>query len=701
MRRHEGLRAGVIAASTLVPLIGQAQNEPTPTPVAEEVVVTAQRRPERLSEVPISISVISGEQMTDAGIGGTTDLGQVTPGLQFSTNGAYAQPTIRGIGSSITSAGSDSNVAIYVDGVYMPNQNANFFELADVQQIEVLKGPQGTLYGRNATGGAINVTTRAPSNDLDGKLALSYGSFSERKVSGFLGGPLVEDTLLGSLAVNVGEDDGYVDNLFDGSKLASRRDRGGRGKLRWNASDALTFTLSGDFNDTRDLRGYSLKPLNGNVSIPNLVVSPDDREVSLNTRPEFHTRVKGGSLTATYDFDAALFTSISSWRDTDVDILTDLDRTAAANTWSSFEVAQETLTQEFNLTSQAEARFKWVTGVYYYDDDARQNNLRISGTQTVDSAQVTSETWAVYAQGDYRLFDQLTLIAGARYNSEKRGLHARRSVSSPREIETSDTFTSPTYRAALRYDFDNRSNVYASWSTGFKSGTYNATAFTTTPVDPENIDAYEVGYKYMASGLDVTAAAFYYDYKDIQVQAVTPATGLTTLSNAAAGESYGLEGQVGLPLNDYFTVTAGAAWTHATYSSFPNALLTTPRPTGGNTQGRGIATGNDMIRTPDVTANLTLAYAAPLWGGSVQASLNEYYNSGFYWEAGNRLKQKAYHLVNAQVGWEPESARWRISAWVRNLTDTTYQMYVVDTTAADAVSYSPPRQVGMTFEVRL
>lgn len=684
-----------------MPLATQAQTDLATTQIAEEVVVTAQRRPERLSEVPISISVISAERMSAAGIGGTTDLGQVTPGLQFSTNGAYAQPTIRGIGSSITSAGSDSNVAIYIDGVYMPNQNANFFELADVQQIEVLKGPQGTLYGRNATGGAINVTTRTPGADLDGRLAVSYGSFSERKLSGFVSGPLVDDTLMGSLAVNFGEDDGYADNLFDGRELASRREHSGRGKLRWNATDALTFTLGGDVSDTRDLRGYSLKPLNGNVAIPNVPVSPDERKVSLNSRPEFRARVKGGSLTAAYDFDAAVFTSISSWRNTDVDILTDLDRTAAANTWSSFEVAQKTLTQELNLTSQGDDRFKWVTGVYYYDDDARQNNLRINGAQTVDSAQVTSEAWSVYAQGDYRLFENLTLIAGARYNSERRGLDARRSVSTVRTITTSDTFTSPTYRTALRYDFDNSSNVYASWSTGFKSGTYNATAFTTTPVEPENIDAYEVGYKYGAAGVDITAAAFYYDYKDIQVQAVTPATGLTTLSNAAAGESYGLEGQVGLPLNDSFTLTAGAAWTHATYSSFPTALLTTPRPTGGNTQGPGSATGNDMIRTPEVTANLTLAYAAPVWGGTLQASVNEYYNSGFYWEAGNRLEQKAYHLLNAQVGWEPAGERWRISAWVRNLGDTVYQLYVVDTTAADAVAYAPPRQFGMTFEVRL
>jgi iron complex outermembrane receptor protein len=702
----------LLLASALTPCTALAQGAPAAggDSLVGEVVVTAQRREERLKDVPIAITAVSGEQLARSGVASSTDLSQVTPGLQFATSGAYAQPTIRGIGTSVTSAGSDANVAVYVDGVYMPNQNANLFDFSDVQRIEVLKGPQGTLYGRNATGGAINVTTLAPSYDPKASLSASYGSYGQTVVKAYGTSAVIPGKLAASAAFMSETNSGYSKDVLRQVDLSFFRQTAGRIKLQYDASQDLQFTVAVDASRIHDLRGYSLKVIGGNVATPNAFVPSDPRDLALSFTPNFGTKSGGASLTTRYDLGEARLSAITAWRTTNVSILTDLDRNANANSWTSFAIRQRTFTQEVNLASDRPGKLQWVTGAFYYNDRATTLNLVSSGVRSLNYSRIGSEAVAAYAQADYSLTDQLTLTGGARYSKEKRNLVAERPTGAVTNIADSRTWSSFTPRVALRYALDDASNVYGSWSKGFKSGTYNATAFSTTPVSPEKVSAFEGGYKYARGPRSLDLAAYHYSYRDIQVQAVTPSTGLTTLTNAARAKIYGAEGQYQDRISDSLRFNVGLAWTHARYTSFPNALVTIPKTTAaacgtnpnrpcGNSQLAGDASGKDMIRTPEFTANVGVTYSQALAGGEVQASANYFHNSGFFWNPNNRLKQPAYDIVNAQLSWGPDNGRWRLSLWGKNLTDETYFHYVTDTTSGDAGSYAPPRTWGVRLDL--
>ena len=671
-----------------------------------EIIVTAQRREQKLSDVPISITALTGDQLAATGVVSSTDLATVTPGLQFPVAGAFAQPTIRGIGTTVTSAGSDANVAIYIDGVYQPSQAGNIFNFNNIERIEVLKGPQGTLYGRNATGGALNITTSTPSlTDARAKLSASYGSFSEVRLNGYVSVP-VSDTLAVSVAGLYTDDDGYTRDVGRQVDLSNYDERAFRGKIFFKPTDNFELTLAGDWAKKTDLTGYSLKPLGGNTA-QNVTIDPDPFHVKLSFTPDFSTKSRGASATAKLGLGDFTLSSISSIRRVDAYFFTDLDRTEVAASRAEFNTRQKTFTQEFNLASGDIGDFSFVTGAFYYNDKADNFNLRVNGVLGV-TGRVTAEALAGYAEGTLEL-GPLSIIGGIRYSSEERGYVATRPTGNPTSLDTSVRYSAWTPRAALRYEFSPSDNVYATYSRGFKSGTYNVSGFSTIPVEPENVDAFEVGFKHYRAGVTFNASTFYYKYSNIQIQAIQVATGLTALTNAAKAEIYGAEAELAVPLGSGFDLRGGVAYTHSEYTSFPGALITTPRTAAavcganpnrpcGNTQAAGDASGNMMVRSPKWTGNLTLDYEGVFGGGTFRSSVTGSYNSGYYWDVDNRVKQDPYFLLNGRLSWGPEQGNWRISLWGRNLTNTTYQLYAVDTTQADAVAYARPRSVGVAVD---
>jgi iron complex outermembrane receptor protein len=670
-----------------------------------EIVVTAQRREQRLSEVPISITAITGEQLTESGVVSSTDLATVTPGLQYPISGAFAQPTIRGIGTTVTSAGSDPNVALYVDGVYQPSQAANIFNFNNIERIEVLKGPQGTLYGRNATGGAINVTTALPSlTDVKAKLGASYGSFDEVRLNAYVSVPLGGVAAL-SVAGLYTDDNGYARDILRNVNLANYDERAIRGKLLVQPSDSFQLILAGDWSRKYDSTGYSLKPLNGNTA-QNVTIAPDPYDLKLNFSPYSTTESKGGSATLKLDAGDYTLSSITALRRVDAFFKPDLDRTEINASSTEFATRQRTFTQEFNVASGDIGAFSFVAGAFYYKDRADHFNFRTNNVPGV-TGRIDSEALAGYAEGTLE-FGQLSVVGGIRYSTEQREYTASRPTGTPLAINAKVRYDAWTPRVSLRYDLGGGTNVYASYNNGFKSGTYNISGFSTVPVRPEEVDAYEVGVKHYSGGMTINAAGFLYNYSDIQVQAIQVATGLTALTNAAKARIYGAELEFNAPVGGGFGVNAGLAYTHGEYTSFPGALITTPRTTGcgvnpnrpcGNTQGPGDASGNVMVRTPELTLNLTGNYEGNVAGGTFRASLTGSYNSGFFWDVGNRVEQPKHLLVNGRLSWGPESGLWRVSLWGRNLTDKRYHLYATDTTQADAVSWARPRSVGVALDL--
>jgi iron complex outermembrane receptor protein len=709
MRHTRQMAAMVLGLGVLAPGAALAQSTVADGAQVAEIVVTAQRREERLSQVPFSVTALTGSQLEKSGVSGATDLALKTPGLQYPVSGAFAQPTIRGIGTTVTSAGSDANVALYIDGVYMPSQAGNIFDFNSIARIEVLKGPQGTLYGRNATGGAISITTLDPTPGLLGKVSASYGSFHDLKAQAFVNVGF-GDRIAANLAYLHHSDGGYARDVLRGGRLATYDENAVRGKLRIEATDAIDLTLSADWARKTDLSGYTLKPYRGNVGTIGAIVPSDPRQFALSFQPDFETESRGVSAKGVYRLNGDYtVTALSSWRRVDAHFLTDLDRTQVAASRAEFETRQQTVTQELNLAGSPSDRFSFVAGAFYYYDRANNDNLRTNNVPGV-IGMVQSRAAAAYVQGQYDLTDRLTLIAGTRYSSEERLFAARRPTPAA-TLEASKTWNAWTPRVSVRYALDDATNAYATYSRGFKSGTYNVSTFSGVPVNPESVDAFEVGVKHFRGGRSFNASAFHYTYDDIQIQAISLATGLTALTNAAQARIYGVEADFAWPITRELTLDGGAAYTHSEYNRFAGALLTTPRITAaqcganpnrpcGNVQAPGDASGNTMIRSPEVTANLTLSYERPFAGGELEASATAYYNSGFYWDVGNRLKQPAYATLNGRLSWGPESRRWRIALWGRNLANELYAAYAVDTTAADAVAYARPRSVGVQLDLK-
>jgi iron complex outermembrane receptor protein len=329
------------------------------------------------------------------------------------------------------------------------------------------------------------------------------------------------------------------------------------------------------------------------------------------------------------------------------------------------------------------------------------------------TGEIDSNAWAAYAELNDDFTDRLRFTGGARFSTEERTFKASRPVApagQARDLDTSQRWSAWTPRASMRYALTDNANVYATYSRGFKSGTYNVSAFSAVPVNPEYVDAIETGLKFSKHGVSVNGAIFHYDYRDIQVQGLTPGTGFTTLLNAAQADIKGAEVELSARWAEHLSLQGGMAYTRARYTEFPNALLTIPKTTTaacrantfrpcGNIQGPGDASGNEMIRTPELSGNLGVTYEQPLANGRLQVNGSIYYNGGFFWEAGNRLRQDAYTTLAGRVSWTPASARYRVSMWGRNLTDELYALYVVDTTAADAVAYARPLSVGVSLDV--
>ncbi|MFT3754456.1 MAG: TonB-dependent receptor [Pseudoxanthomonas sp.] len=674
----------------------------------DAVVVTSQRREQVLKDVPIAISAVTAELLDKAGITNVQDLGNVTPGLSFAVEGAFAQPTIRGIGTSVTGAGADANVAIYVDGVYQPSQTANLFNFNNIERVEVLKGPQGTLFGRNATGGAIRIITSDPDEYFKGNFGLGYGSFDEVTAGGYLNIPISEN-VAANVAANYTRNDGYVKNVTTGNEIGNMDDIAVRAKLKIQASDKLSFVLAGSYSDTENNAPFAVRPIDGNNASRQLgaVFPPGYYEAAMSFDPTIKTRVSGASLTAMLDLDAGTVSSITSYQDMENTLHSDIDNGPLYLNHVLIPSWQKNFAQEVNFASNFGGAFDLVAGVYYYKDDSSLDIEVFTGNPEVQvaavEAQVKTKAISAYAEGSFRFTDSVEGILGARFSDEEK--KSVGGIPGLTLVDTSKSWSSFTPRAVLRKKLASGSNVYASYSKGFKSGNYNSVSLSPVPVDPETVDAYEVGFKAGSRKYSFSSSAYYYDYQDIQVQIQTNVNGVlaTVLQNAANAEIYGVDAELAVSVTDSFKINAGAAWTHARYADYEGAIITSPIivdgvAVGGNTQTPGDASGNRMIRTPEFTANLTGTYTKPLLGGELELSATGSYNDGFYRDPGNLLKEDPYFLVSGRVAWTSPNGAYRVSVWGRNLLDEEYLFYVNNTSSGNSGAPAMPASYGIKFE---
>ena len=727
MKRHITLAVSSVAiASTLVFPANAQGSAPTAQPAeGGDIVVTAQKREERLVDVPISITAASMERVESAGLSDLRDLAQITPGLLNTNNGLAFQPAIRGITNTGTSAGEESNTALYIDDVYLPAQFAGLFELKNIKRVEVLKGPQGTLYGRNSTAGAIKVITEDPDFSPALRARIGYGFKQSLREASLYATTPVSDNLAIDLAGVYVEDNGFVKNI---NPAFARRDDLAvkdywalRSKILWKSGDNFTLIMAGDLYNSKNNAAYTLAPVDNKLvyrSRPGVILANAPYQTSYSVEPRLNSKGGGASATATLDLAAVTLKSVSAYRTDRIDTQSDSDRTNLAISSFGSRAKSTSYSQELDVSSSGDGPFSWIAGLFYFDSKSGGRTSVYAGDVVPGSlsskteGHVRTRSYAGFGELTYRLTDQLSVTAGGRYTSERKRITfadiVRPQPAPPaaplplRGYTDAHTWTNASFRGIVAYKPSNNSNLYISYSTGFKSGVYNSSSGTPNFVDPERIKALEVGAKANVGGVSLSAAAYHYDYSNIQLQSYDPtATSLTILlRNAAKAKVQGFEFDASSALGKYFSANMGLSWMPAAkYTSFPGAQVFLPLANGGNQAVLRDISGTRMIRAPKFTLNAGGAFRSEVAQGELKVAGNVAYNSGFFFQPGETAHQSSYTLVNANISWKTSDRRFTFTLYSENLTNELYYIYFPQSSVGDTVSFGRPREIGVRLDV--
>ncbi len=733
------VRTMILAGIALVAIIAPSGTALAAEDVAAtndgEIIVTAQRRNENLNDVPMSVTALDSEALTQSGINNTSDLARVIPGVQMTFFGSFLQPAVRGITSTGANLGENSNVATYIDGIYQPQQIATLIDLPDVQQIEVLKGPQGALYGQNATGGAILINSKAPSFTATGKLSASYGNYNDVQLRGYVSGPITS-TLAASISGSYQDHDGYRRHVVTGQRDLGLSAKVVRGKLLFKPSDSASITVSAYYAKRRDSAMYAGFAINGNsighaADLTGLLgpvfgpffplpVTPDATNPSqFSASPDVFTQIrsKGASLRGEFDVGAGTITTSSGIFSNNVVYLADIDG-AAPNVG---EARAEPLSGKFfvhdtNFVSRQFGAVEFLVGIFYLKgNETFESNIfegfsgsvppaaRSSLFLTDSYGKVEKQIIAGYGEVTFKPSEKLTFTAGGRYTSEQQkvfsnNLNGVRQASILAYPGNPVTFSKFTPRVTVRYEATPDVNVYASWGKGFKSGVVNSTNFTIPPVRPETITAYEAGIKGKFGGMfRFNAAAFYYDYANLQAVVFVPGQAYIT-QNAASARVKGFDFDVSAEVTPEFTISVGGAVLDAKYKSFANAEAL--RPTGtGSVQFTTDLSGGRLLRAPKFSGNISAAYNVETSAGKFGAFASLYHTSSFGLEPSNRIRQRGYTTIDGEISFAPSAIDGlRMVLWGKNLTDRAYLASSLTSTLGDVGSYAAPRTFGVRAE---
>ena len=699
----------------------QPAEDQTTVPAAEEtsdssdeILVTAQRREESVQDVPIAISALGAKALEERGIVSLTDLEGVVPGLDISgssgSNGTNLI-AIRGIVGQPIALGASQPTPVYLDGVFLPKPDGALFGLEDVERIEVLRGPQGTLYGRNATAGAINIITKSPSHQLSGRLNASYGNFNTVNVGGYVMGGITNN-LAASLSGSYNRYDGYYEHAATGNRVGGSYSWTLRGKLRYD-DGTIRATLIGDISRKRIQDIWQLSTLDpaGNVQF-------DTSRVSFNVpEDQVRTKIRSGGVSLTVDVDASddiTITSISSYRSFHHFYSYDLDASndTLAHTLGMTEF--ESWAQEVRA-SYSNGPFRLTVGGNVYIEHGK--NWRQSNPSTFTEALLRADprplstsdltALAAFAQAEYDIVPNLTLVAGIRLNDEKRHYSVDYSTQGPFPVVqgvVKDTAVLPA--VGLNFKPSPDVLIYGKISQG-----YQAPGFANAPgpginntFGPEKLWAYEVGLKadLLDRKLTFNAAAFYYKYTDLQVrQFVSPS--VAQVVNAGEASVKGVEVDVALRPMRGLTISAQVSYSEGIFTQFCESINTSTAPQGNDPLCVGTPglsadrAGNSLSQAPRWSGGASVVYSIPL-GDSRVAKL-----SGSYAAASNSYFQPNNSALVSTGGWYRIDARaelefapgFSVYVFGRNLTDKRYVTNGFYFRGSGLVTLNEPRTYGV------
>ena len=722
----QGTPEGVAEAANAEPAQGFTQGIPA---TSGDIVVTATRRAQNLQDIPIAITALGGETLQNQKITALTDVQGLVPGLQVARNNAVVSFTLRGVGSNFRVQGVDTTVAVHTDGVYISSPNAIQASLFDLDRIEVVKGPQGVLYGRNASGGAINLISRLPTTTLSGYALATYGNFNNVELEGAVGGPIAGDKLLGRIGGFYRRHDGYGRNITLDLPNNDLDEYGFKGTIELKPASGLSFLVRGDYYRGKDYsQGTDALPgaapgrpqnclLRPNVCAPGKTlaetrggtIAPDPRDTYANVPTKRDLTVWGFSGEANLELsDHLTLKSLTGYRYVDSYQQLDQDQTQlSVNDPFIQTVKGGQFSEELQLAYKTRGLYAILGG--YFFDERRDVFFRLAFPALSflpppnyrDVAQVgytKTRAYAVFANADIDITSRLTVGLGARYSNETRGTAGFNvaifgpGVTIPLTERTFDAFTP---RATLNYEIDDDLTFYASVSRGFKSGQFGVAV--PVPAEPEFLWDYEGGLKGKAFGGAVrfSAGAFYYDFSNVQLQLFRGPVNVIT--NAPGGTAYGAEGTLDIQLPARFRVHADALVEHSQY----NDLVTDDPNTGAANVNFD---GNRFPYTPGFSYNLAVEKdftIASLGTGTLR--FEDQYNSDTYLDIyQNRTNgfRPAYHILNASYR-QVINDRLSVILWGKNLADNTIVMAanfgvgLVGNT--QLVNFNPPRTYGVTL----
>lgn len=733
------LQAGSAAADDAATPPGPAAGA---LPGLEEIVVTAQKRGENVQSVPIAITAITPSALDQSGITDTADLQAAVPGLVFSNFLGDGQPYLRGVGNESLTLGTDSSVSVYVDGVYMARMGGAVQEFYDVERVEVVKGPQGTLFGRNSVGGSINIVNRRPQVEFGADLDVTIGNNALGKGRAAVNVPLSDNVFLRA-SVITSKQDGFFRNLntagnidalpsgFGGDDLLKDRYGGinvtaGRLALRWLVTDATEVNLAVDASDDRTIHGTAVHSLSQYPSPavdycrgapfpcptdPGAVPgrrTDDPYQNYLNALPSEQTKQSGIVGTVISDLGQSRLTSITAYRHYSHQDFFDLDATDYYDSLQHDYTDSDTFTQEFQLASTSTSPLEWVAGVYFLYDKARQNDrvALASGAQVVDfQSHLKTTAWAAFAQGSYSITDAVRLTLGARYSTEEKDVSVDHkallfnSLLIPLTLaHNAQTWSKLTPKIGIDWHASDQVMLYASAQEGFKSGGYNtiSTDPNTYEFQPEEIKAYEVGVKstVLDNRLRVNLALFDYDYKDLQTSQYDATA--VVITNAAKAKIKGADLDLSLVPVEALELRFAAEYLDAKYDSFQTY---DPDNVEGGLQD---LSGYTLPRAPKFSYTVSANYSHAIPGENLLDWFLEYSRTDqVYYSPFNQpyIEQGAFGLLGARLTAHKRDGRLSVSLWGKNLTDEAWYQHVIrNTSFVGAIgSAATPRTFGITI----
>lgn len=708
-----------------------------------DIVVTAAKRSENLMDVPVAISAYNSDTLQAIGVSDIKGIEMANPSITLPMGGSYAQLYIRGVGSRLLQNGLEPSVASYVDNRYLARQSGVVLDFVDIERVEILKGPQGVLFGRNASAGAVRVITKDVSDDFEGYLEGGYGNYDAVTLAGVINIP-IGNTFGIRLAGKKSMRDGFADNLVtDGPDKLDDKDYGAfRAKAKWEPTDNLTIKGTFSWWEQHDNTGNDVNV----VGIQELQTGIAAGGITGQNRSETATMLIGttdkreisGDLEVKLNLGGVDLTSISTYTDYDTVLNSEGGGSSVEEVDAYIPEKTNNYSQEFQISSNNDSRLEWIVGAYFFRDNTRTSTILNPRTTYIDLGyqKVISKSYAAFGQAKFSFSDALALTVGARYTKDKKNVALRDNTWTPDKlaqygvpttvgvaastapVDYSHSWKKFTPTVTLEYSFADMM-AYAKFARGYKSGGTDYPARGSF-LKPEVIDMYEIGLKgnMFDRAVRMTLSGYYYDYKDLQVTRAGGAgdtAGLLFTDNAANAELYGVDLDLTWFATDRLTFSGSIAWQHSKYKDYTEssgkvykAILDdtygTANPTPGMTDVPFDASGEQLLRAPSFSAFASVNYDFLLPNATVPLNISYAYKGAYNFDFiidpnSGDLRQKPYHLVNARLGYRPDSGNWSANIWARNLFNELYYDDVVAAGSGIRASYGAPRTYGVDFRV--